>query len=311
MSRPHPFAVFGFAALMATCLPAQARNLEVGPDKEFKQPSAAITAASAGDHVQIAAGEYFDCATVSASNVVIEGMAPDAAATLTDKACGGKALLITTGNDITVRNLTLTRARVPDGNGAGIRGEGTNLTVEGVKFINNQNGILAGGTPESTITVRDSTFLRNGACTGSCSHGIYVGEIKLLHVQHSTFFETKIGHHVKSRALRTEVIDCDIQDGEQGSSSYLIDIPNGGSLLARGNKLEKGPHSDNPSMAIAIGEEGVTHPTRELLIEKNSFRNDTGRNTIFVNNLTATEAMLTGNTITGQVKALQGDGQVK
>ena len=41
---------------------------------------------------------------------------------ITDKACQGKALFVTVGEGITVRNLTLTRARVPDGNGAGIRG---------------------------------------------------------------------------------------------------------------------------------------------------------------------------------------------
>ena len=54
---------------------------------------------------------------------------------LTDKTCQGKALLVIDGNNDAVRNLTLERARVPDGNGAGIRAEGGNLTVSGVAFI--------------------------------------------------------------------------------------------------------------------------------------------------------------------------------
>src|SRR5258708_26983509 len=49
---------------------------------------------------------------------------------ITDKACQGKALFVITGDDVSVRNLTFTRARVPDGNGAGIRAEGVNLRVE-------------------------------------------------------------------------------------------------------------------------------------------------------------------------------------
>ena len=181
-----------------------------------------------------------------------------------------------------------------------------------MRFDNNQNGILAGGRPDSTITVRDSEFTRNGACQGACSHAIYVGGLALLHVERSKFSGTKIGHNIKSRALRTEILGCTIVDGEEGSSSYLVDVSNGGSLVLRDSTLEKGPHSDNPSMAVAIGLEGVTQPTREIVVDNNSFRNDTGRQTIFVNNLTATDAVLTRNRISGpNVKPLNGDGSVK
>ena len=72
-----------------------------------------------------------------------------------------------------MRNLTLTRARVPDGNGAGIRAEGRNLLVERVRFIDNQNGILAADQPEGELIVRDSEFVRNGTCEQACAHGIY------------------------------------------------------------------------------------------------------------------------------------------
>ena len=60
----------------------------------------------------------------------------------TDLTCGGKALLITNGNNITIRNMTLQRARVPDHNGAGIRAQGGDLTIENVHFNNNEDGIL-------------------------------------------------------------------------------------------------------------------------------------------------------------------------
>ena len=83
---------------------AQARVLEVGAGKEFKQPSDAAAVARAGDTIRIAAGEYFDCATLRADKLVVEGVGDAAAVVITDKACGGKGLFITTGNGITIRN---------------------------------------------------------------------------------------------------------------------------------------------------------------------------------------------------------------
>jgi hypothetical protein len=55
----------------------------------------------------------------------------------------GKALFVTDGNHITIRVLTLTRAHVPDGNGAGIRAEGGDLTVQNVHPPTTQDGLLA------------------------------------------------------------------------------------------------------------------------------------------------------------------------
>jgi hypothetical protein len=289
--------------------PTQARTLEVGAGKAYALPSVAIAAASEGDHVVVAPGQYFDCALVHVNHLVIEGANADGSAVMTDKTCQGKAILVISGDDVTVRNMTLTRARVPDQNGAGIRVEGQNLLVDGVRFINNQNGIM-GGSPGAKVIVRNSEFVKNGFCAGSCSHGIYVGEIALLRVEHSRFFETRQAHHIKSRALRTEVIDSDIEDGPDGTASYLIDISNGGTTIVRGCTLEKGPKNENHTTAIAIGFEGVTHPTDEIVIENNRFTND-GPPTTLVDNMTATEARLKGNKITGPMRAvLQGDGTV-
>ena len=297
--------------IAAALAPTRAATLEVGPDKTFKQPSQAIAAAHDGDTVLIAAGQYFDCAIVRTPNLTIAGSAPDGAAVLTDKTCGGKGMLVTDANNITVRNLTLTRARVPDGNGAGIRAEAVNLTVDRVRFINNQNGILANAVPDSTITIRNSLFERNGTCEQACAHGIYISHIKEVRVENSTFVGTKQGHHIKSRAARTEVIGCDISDGPEGTGSYEIDVPNGGTLVARNNRIEKGPKAENHAAVIILGEEGVTQPTPEIVIENNTFRNAGNFPTIFVVNDTATEAMLKGNKLTGQVKPLRGDGSVQ
>lgn len=299
------------AAVLACLVPlaAQARTLEVGPGKEFAAPSNASRAAQDGDRVLIQPGEYFDCTTWTASNLTVEGVGPADKVVITDKACGGKALFITGGNDITIRNLTLTRARVPDGNGAGIRGEGQNLTVDGVRFINNQNGILD-GTAGGTIIVRNSDFVRNGSCERACAHGIYISNAALLRVENSRFSDTREGHSIKSRAARTEVIGTTIVDGPTSTASYMIDVPNGGSVVVRDSTLEKGAQAQNRTGAIVIGMEGVNQATREITIENNAFRNAGGYDTFFVVNSTATEAMLRGNRVSGRAKPLRGDGEV-
>jgi hypothetical protein len=197
---------------------------------------------------------------------------------------------------------------VPDANGAGIRVEGRNLTVDSSRFIDNENGILAGGLPGSTIRILDSQFSRNGSCEKACAHGIYVGRIDRLRIERSRFLETRVGHHIKSRALATELIGNDIRDGATGNSSYLVDIPNGGSLLMEGNVLEKGPMTDNPSGAIVIGAEGVTQPTGPLLLTRNIFTSRLERETVFVVNMSTARAMLKDNRLTGKVTTLVGSG---
>jgi len=297
--------------MLLLCGSASAATLEVGEGKKYATPSAAAEAARDGDHIVIAKGEYFDCAFWRASNLVIDGAGP-VATVITDKTCGGKALFVMDGDNITVRNLTLTRARVPDGNGAGIRSEGGSLTVEHVRFVNNQDGILSSALPQSTMIIRDSEFIRNGTCEngGGCAHGIYVSDIALLRVEHSKFFETRSGHHIKSLAKETEVIGCDISDGPNGSSSYVLDVPRGGGVVLNDNQIEKGPKSENHTSAVNIGEDGVSQPTPQITIERNTFLVDGNYNSYLVNNITATEAELKGNILKGNAKALHGDGEV-
>jgi hypothetical protein len=286
---------------------AQAATLEVGPGKPFAMPSLAIGQAKPGDTVEIAAGEYFDCAVISANGLTIIGLGDGA--TLTDKTCQGKAILVVAANDITLRNLTLARARVPDENGAGIRAEGVNLTIDHVRFIDNEEGILTVADPHGTIRVLDSVFEHNGRCRRQCAHGIYAGPLDLLDVERTKFLDTREGHHIKSRALRTVLVGNEFRDGETGTSSYLVEIPNGGSLVMRDNLLEKGPRTSNPSAAVMLGSEAETQDTKELLIERNRFINDTGANPVFVMNWTGTDAVLRDNQIPPGVTEETGRGR--
>jgi len=288
--------------------PSHGDTLSVGARQAYPNPSAAAAVAKNGDHIKIEPGQYFDCAVWNADNLVIEGTGPGVV--ITDKTCQGKGLFVIAGDNTTVRNLTLTRARVPDMNGAGIRLDKGSLIVDRVKFIDNQNGIM-GGVPGTTVTIRNSDFDRNGTCAGACAHGIYIGNVDVLRVESSRFTNTRQAHSIKSRAKRTEVIGCAITDGPDGTSSYLIEAPNGGALIVRDNTLEKGPKSENHTAAIAIGAEGVTNPTPEITVTNNDFRNDGDYQTALVRNITATPAILKGNKLAGSVIPLKGDGTVQ
>jgi hypothetical protein len=301
--------VCGAALMMwlAGCAPSV---LTVGPTHDYKLPSQAIANASSGDTVLIDPGTYHDCAVVRSSDVTIAGTGPGVV--LTGRTCGGKAILVTRGDDITVRNLTLQHAQVPDRNGAGIRSEGVDLTVDGVRFLDNEEGILAGTKRGSVIRVLNSDFEGNGTCAGSgCAHGLYVGRIEQLDVENSRFFRQMVGHHIKSRALKTIIKGNTIEDGPDGTASYEIDAPNGGDVDIENNTMEKGPKAQNWSTAIAIGEERGKLPTDSLIIRNNKFTNDNEHQTIFVRNLSDGEARLSGNILKGKVIPLQGPGTVQ
>jgi hypothetical protein len=296
-----------FAAAMLSALPASSRELLVGSSRALKVPSQAATIVSDGDVVRIDPGTYVDCAIWNASRLLIEAAGPGVR--IAGKTCAEKGIFVTEGSDITVRGITFADASVIWHNGAAIRASGANLTVERSRFLNNENGILAGGGPDSVVRITDSEFIGNGACINACAHGVYAGApIYLMEIRRCVFLDTKIAHHIKSRARNTVVRDSRIEDGPNGTSSYLIDVPNGGNVLIQGNTMEKGLHTSNPAAAISLGVESVTNPTGTLIVRDNLFRSDARIRTAFVRNSTGAIPELVDNTISGNVEVLEGYG---
>jgi hypothetical protein len=91
-----------------------------------------------------------------------------------------------------------------------------------------------------------------------------------------------------------------------------VDIPNGGSLLLRGNLLRKGPSSGNPRAAIMIGAEGLRHRGGSLRIEANRFESLLPQGTVFVRNRSSVPVTMAGNVLTGpRIAPLVGPGQAR
>lgn len=241
--------------------------LLVGPGKTYAMPSAAAAIAANGDVVKITAGDYVgDVTTWYANNLTICGVGGRARLFANGKNAQGKGTWVIQGGNVTVDSIEFHDAKVPDENGAGIRAEGLNLTINNSGFYDNENGILGGDA--GAITIDRSEFARNGFGDGF-THNIYIGAIDRLNVFSSYFHEAKIGHNLKSRAKQTYIENSYFMDGPSGTSSYLVDFPNGGVVYMRGNLFQKGPNADN-SIAIAYGQEGLNKPVNTLEMVHNT-----------------------------------------
>ena len=292
---------------LAACSPGvSAEVLLVGPERSLRAPSDAAAVAEDGDVVRIDSGEYVDCAIWRANGLVLQ--APDGAAHMRDRACAGKAIWVIGGADVTVDNITFSGARVPDQNGAGIRAEGRDLTVRNSRFFDNENGILAAPVEGSTVLIEGSAFERNGKCAANCAHGVYVSGIARLKIVDTVFREQRQGHHIKSGALALEVTSNTIEDGPEGTASYLIDVISGGEVVIADNVMHKGPKSENRSAAIHIAGESATGSAYR--ISNNRFRSDNPQEVAFVRNRSVVPAALEGNRLEGTVVPLVGPGTV-
>jgi hypothetical protein len=291
---------------LAACSPGvSAKVLLVGPERDLRVPSDAAAVADDGDIVRIDPGEYVDCAVWRANRLVLE--APDGAH-VRDRACAGKAIWVISGADVTVDDITFSGAAVPDQNGAGIRAEGKNLTVRNSRFFDNENGILAAAVAGSTMLIEGSAFERNGKCAANCAHGVYANQIDRLKIVASVFRGQRQGHHIKSGALALEVTGSTIEDGPEGTASYLIDVVSGGEVVIADNVMQKGPHSENWGAAIHIAGAGAAQAPSAYRISNNRFRSANPHEVTFVRNRTMVPAVLDGNRLEGSVVPLVGPG---
>ncbi|MCB9637377.1 MAG: right-handed parallel beta-helix repeat-containing protein [Myxococcales bacterium] len=249
---------------------ATRRVLKVGIQQALKKPSDAAKIAQDNDIIEIAVGLYpGDVAIWRANNLTIRAKGSSRAHLFADgQSAERKAIWVIKGNNTTVEGIEFSGAKVADKNGAGIRQEGEGLTVRNCHFHDNENGILAGNSPQSTILIEYSIFERNGAGDG-LSHNLYINGIKHLIFQHNLSRLAKVGHNLKSRAARTDILYSRLMDESTGDSSYIADFSNGGVVVMIGNVLQQGPKAQNRTM-LSYAAEGFKHTTNEVFLVNNT-----------------------------------------
>ena len=264
-----------------------ARTLTVGPGQPYATPSLAARAAEDGDTVLIEPGEYYDCAVWTRNRMTIAGNGPGVV--ITDTTCHGKALFIVRGTDITIRDLTLTRARVADGNGAGIRLEGQGLILERVRFVNNQVGLLSGFVGPGEIHIRDCTFERGGGGGDHPLFAVWVWGAALLRIENSTFAGVK-GGQISTGIRRTELIGNRIGTGT-GEAPAVAVLATNSDLVIEDNVLSIGPNAPRLAAAVLVtGESSVT-------LRRNRLVNDTRQPAAMLLHWTGTTPVAADNTV--------------
>jgi hypothetical protein len=119
--------------------------------------------------------------------------------------------------------------------------------------------------------IDSSVFARNGARDG-LSHNLYINHVASFTLRYSYSTDARVGHLVKSRALRDYIL-YDRLTGERGTDSYELDLPNGGLSYVIGTVIEQGPRTQNSNM-LAYGEEGELNPDSRLYAVNDTFVND-------------------------------------
>jgi hypothetical protein len=233
----------------------------VGQGKTYASPNALFKAGvvNDGDTICIFNGKYIgdDALAVWTKNdLKIIGKEGRPILEADGKYIYGKGIWVVSGNNCTVENIEFTGATVPDQNGAGIRVDGSGIVVRNCYFHHNENGMLITPQTLGDVLVEYSEFAYNGYGDGY-SHNIYVNNTNKFTFQFNYSHHAKIGHCVKSRARINTILYNRIMDEEEGNSSRLIDLSNGGKCSIYGNVMHQGPNAENFN-AIGIGLEGLT-----------------------------------------------------
>jgi hypothetical protein len=299
--------VTGMAAwvsmVAALSLPLHARKLLVGPGKTYAKPSLAAAAAHDGDTVEIDAVTYTgDACTWSADNLVLRGAGRFAHLDAQGANAQGKGTWVIDGKNTTIENIEFSGAKVDDQNGAGIRQEGPGVTIRHCYFHDNENGILADG---GDMIIEYTEFAHNGLGEVGRTHNIYVSSATSFTLRYCYSHHAVIGHNVKSRAMKNFILYNRIMDEADGTSSYDIDLPNGGFSVVMGNLIQQGPNTDN-STIFPYGAEGLKNAPNELYVVNNTFVNDRQGGTFIQIAGGTTVAKVMNNLFVGQGTLISG-----
>lgn len=273
---------FPIFLLIITAMQLNAKTYYVkkGDMYKYETPSAVADIVEDGDTVLIEAGEYYgDVCVWSANNLTLKSADAEGAKAIliaNGKYAQGKGIWVLAGNNTTVEGIAFAGAAVPDKNGAGIRLDGSGLTVRYCDFYLNENGVLAGRKdPNSDILIEHCNFDRNGYGDGY-SHNVYINQANSLTFFNNRSHNANIGHNLKSRAQKNYILynrfeDNDLDIGENGASMH-IDLPNGGLSYIIGNDIVQGEYAENKRM-ISYGAEGLINEVNKLYVVNNTMIN--------------------------------------
>ncbi|WP_432768192.1 MAG: right-handed parallel beta-helix repeat-containing protein [Sphingopyxis sp.] len=281
-----PLLVLPF--LMAPApLPAQTGGAPYSVDgRGFARLQEAVDAIGEGEGtIRIAPGYHRDCAVQTAGRVAFVAAEPGRAI-FDGVTCEGKAALVLRGGGAKIDGIVFQNMRVPDGNGAGVRLEKSDLDIANSLFRNSEQGILTADDPQATLSIDRSTFSRLGRCDRglSCAHSVYTGIYGRVVVTRTRFEKGSGGHYLKSRGVAVDISDNSFDDTQGSATNYMVDLPSGSVGRIANNLFVQGRDKENYSALIAVAAEERKNPSRGLAIDGNraSLPEGMGRKSVFV-----------------------------
>ncbi len=293
------------------CSSLYATTYSVGSTKTYPSPNALYQAnvIADGDTLEIDGETYTGTSALAvwqANNLFIKGVNGTPHLIADGKYILGKGIWVLAGNNISVDNIEFSGATVPDENGAGIRLDGTGMTIRHCYFHDNENGILTSNPYAGDIIIEHSEFANNGFGDGF-THNLYIGHVNSLTFRYNYSHHTKVGHNLKSRANENYIYYNRIMDEESGFSSRLIDLSNGGFTIIMSNLLMQGPNAENNNL-IGYGKEGLTNASSDLYVVNNTMVNKRTASCIFVDIQNGTNvAEIHNNIFTGTGTPINGN----
>lgn len=223
-----------------------------------------VVVGTAGDKI-IGKGKVIEGAIVSVDGVNIIGQGPTDTHIIGGGNIEGKGALVLrppTATSVSGINFRDVRGET---NGAAIRHSSGKLTVATSRFKDCNNGYLGTASVDFTDCEFDSCGYGDGFTHAIYSGATAAGEsAALVTVTNSKFRNTKIGHHLKSRAKKTVVNGATM---EAGTESYSCDFPWGGEVEIVGLNAVQGAATDNIVLINYGSETNATpHPTHSFAI---------------------------------------------
>ncbi len=241
----------------------------------------ALARALPGDTVVLPPGVHAGAVgMVAVPGLTLTSPGPGAELRADGRHVGGKAILVVRAPGVRIENIGFRGARVPDGNGAGIRFESGSLWLERCRFADNEMGLLSGAGPQMQLVVHRCHFgdaPRHDS--GQLHHLLYVGRIGSCVVLHSRFGNGWRGHLLKSRARINRVLWSEFIDTPHGEAAYEVEFPEGGDILLQGNRIEQSAHTRNPAL-LSVGAEARGRPQTRLVLRDNVFVSERGASVV-------------------------------
>ncbi len=294
---------------------AGAATWRVGAGGPLPTVAQALQQAADGDVIEVMPGTYFgDVAVITQRRLTIRGVGERPVFVANGQHAEGKAIWVVRDGAIHIENIEFRGARVPDGNGAGIRFERGQLSLLRCAFFDNEMGVLTANFGDATLRIEGSEFGQAPPHEGGLHHLLYVGRIAHFELTGSRFHQGHLGHLIKSRARVSLITANRIDDGPLGRASYEIDLPNGGLVRISDNTIARGPRPENATL-VAFGAEGQAWPESALTVQGNTFVNPGPAAAHFVrvwpDKLPArTPVLLKNNRLRGPGRFLAGPGAV-